>query len=290
MIEPIGLILAGGSATRLKPVTTVVSKQLLPVYDKPVIYYPLTTLILAGFRKIALISTPNALPNYQYLLGDGSQFGIEINYITQQRPEGLAQAFLLTENLIKDRHSSLILGDNLFQGSMFGKELISFTKTPGATAFAYAVENPSDFGVLEFDQNGKVLSIEEKPKTPKSHWVIPGLYFFDTTVIERAKKIKPSARGELEITDLNLSYLNEGLFTAIKIPRGNAWLDLGTPDGLLDAGDYVRHLQKRQGLPIGSPEEAAWRMKFIDIDQYQKIIDEQSNPHYKKLLLNTLEY
>jgi glucose-1-phosphate thymidylyltransferase len=284
MAEELGIVLAGGSATRLRPVTTVVSKQLLPVYDKPVIYYPLTSLILAGFRRIALISTPKALPQYKELFGDGSRLGLEIHYVEQPTPNGLATAFTLTEKLGSGSGSALILGDNLFHGSQFGHNLGNYRGGAGAHIFAYAVDNPSEFGVVTFNESGKALNIEEKPVSPNSNWAIPGFYFYDSSVFERVKSLKPSKRGEYEITDLNRTYLDESKLKVEKIPRGTAWLDLGTPDGLLDASEYVRTLQKRQGVPIGSPEEAAWRMGCISVNQLEKIIAEHPNPYYQNLL------
>lgn len=284
MRDDLGIILAGGLATRLRPVTTVINKQLLPVYDKPVIFYPLTSLILAGFRKIAIISTPTALPLYKELFGDGSNLGLEFHYVEQVNPDGLASAFTLTEKLINGKNSALILGDNLFHGSQFGQNLSKYRQTDGAQVFAYAVENPSEFGVLTFDSSGKALSLEEKPQFPKSNWVIPGFYFYDSTVVDRVKGVKKSARGEYEITDLNKSYLEDRCLHVEKIPRGTAWLDLGTPDGLIDAGEYVRTLQKRQGVPIGSPEEAAWRMGRISEETFRCIIQNHPNPHYRKML------
>jgi glucose-1-phosphate thymidylyltransferase len=289
MNEKLGIILAGGSATRLRPVTSVVSKQLLPVYDKPVIYYPLTTLILAGYKRICLISTPKALPLYIELFGDGSKLGLEIIYVEQTTPNGLAAAFLLTEKEIGNSESALILGDNLFHGSSFGKHSISNREMIGAQIYAYAVDNPSEFGVVTFDETGKPLDLIEKPKVPVSNWAIPGYYQYDNSVIERAKELKPSARGELEITDLNRSYLDDGKLTIRKIQRGTAWLDLGTADGLLDASEYVRTLQKRQGVPIGSPEEAAWRMGLISINEFETLISECANPHYASLLSKAKE-
>ena len=288
MSEDLGIILAGGLATRLRPVTSVVSKQLLPVYDKPVIFYPLTSLILAGFRRIAIISTPAALPLYKELFGNGSNLGLEFHYIEQTKPDGLASAFKLTEKHINGANSALILGDNLFHGSQFGQNLSKYRDVKGAQIFAYAVDNPSEFGVVSFSADGKALSLEEKPVTPKSNWAIPGFYFYDASVVERAKSLKPSHRGEYEITDLNQTYLEDGILRVEKIPRGTAWLDLGTPDGLLDAGEYVRTLQKRQGVPIGSPEEAAWRMKRISDDEFKEIIESHPNPHYRNLLKNAV--
>lgn len=289
MSGELGIILAGGSATRLRPVTSVVSKQLLPVYDKPVIFYPLTTLILAGFQRVAVISTPRALPLFKELFGDGSSLGIEINFVEQKEPDGLASAFTLTQKLINGKSTALILGDNLFHGSQFGQNLLKYKQTEGAQIFAYAVENPTEFGVVDFDNDGKAISLTEKPITPSSSWAVPGLYFYDSSVVERTKSLKRSARGEYEITDLNMKYLLEGKLGVEKIPRGTAWLDLGTPDGLLDAGEYVRTLQKRQGVPIGSPEEAAWRMGRINDHQFNKLIEFHPNPHYRNLLIKALE-
>jgi glucose-1-phosphate thymidylyltransferase len=290
IMEDVGIILAGGNATRLRPVTTVVSKQLLPVYDKPVVYYPLTTLILGGFRKICLISSPAALPLYEDLFGDGSNLGIEINYIIQPKPDGLASAFMLAEKQIKKSNSALILGDNLFHGPQFGHNLIKYRNTKGAQIFAYAVENPEEFGVVTFNEQGEAQTLEEKPNKPKSNWAIPGFYFYDESVCERVRKLKPSSRGEYEITDLNRTYLEDGSLRVEKIPRGTAWLDLGTPDGLLDAGEYVRTLQKRQGVPIGSPEEAAWRMGYLSQDKMEKIIESHPNPVYRQLLRRAIAF
>ena len=290
MTESLGIILAGGSATRLRPVTTVTSKQLLPVYDKPVIFYPLTTLILSGFKEIALISTPKALPLYRELFGDGSALGIHLNFVEQPEPNGLAAAFLLTEKFNRTRNSALILGDNLFHGSQFGKNLAKYQNVIGGQIFAYAVENPREFGVVSFDSNGVVQSIEEKPDNPKSNWAVPGFYFYDETVVDRAKGLIPSKRGELEITDLNNSYLKDSTLMVEKIPRGTAWLDLGTPDGLLDASEYVRTLQKRQGMPIGSPEEAAWRIGNITDKEFEQLIDLHPNPLYRALLQKAIDF
>jgi len=290
MTESLGIILAGGSATRLRPVTTVTSKQLLPVYDKPVIFYPLTTLILSGFRDIAIISTPRALPLYRELFGDGSALGITLYFIEQPEPNGLAAAFLLTEHINKGENSALILGDNLFHGAQFGKNLAKFQQINGAQIFAYAVDNPEEFGVVTFDSKGIAKSIEEKPQNSKSNWAVPGFYFYDQTVVERTKSLNPSKRGELEITDLNNLYLNDSALLVEKIPRGTAWLDLGTPDGLLDASEYVRTLQKRQGMPIGSPEEAAWRMGYVSNEEFLELIDAHPNPYYKSLLQKAVEF
>jgi glucose-1-phosphate thymidylyltransferase len=288
-MKRVGVILAGGSATRLRPVTTVVSKQLLPVYDKPVIYYPLTTLLMSGIREIALISTPSALPLYKKLFGDGSSLGIHIEYFEQNQPNGLAEAFLITESFIEGKLPTLILGDNLFHGSQFGKSLANISPLDGATIFAYSVDNPSEFGIISFDESGRPVEIIEKPSQPKSNWAVPGLYFYDSTVVEKVKRIKPSPRGELEISDLNSMYLNDSKLEVVKIPRGTAWLDLGSPDGLLDASEYVRTLQKRQGLPIGSPEEASWRQGFISSDEFVRLISEQTSPSYRQILSKALE-
>ena len=284
MPEDLGIILAGGLATRLRPVTTVVSKQLLPVYDKPVIFYPLTSLILGGFSKIAIVSTPSALPLYRELFGDGSNLGLEFHYIEQLKPDGLASAFILTEKLNTGGNSALILGDNLFHGSQFGQNLLKYRNVQGAIIFAYAVDNPSEFGVITFDADGQPFSIEEKPSASKSNWAIPGFYFYDESVVDRAKCLSPSSRGELEISDLNRTYLADGTLHVEKIPRGTAWLDLGSPDGLLDASEYVRTLQKGQGVPIGSPEEASWRRGRISDSEFAKIIDTHPNPFYRTLL------
>ena len=289
MSSDLGIILAGGSATRLRPVTTVVSKQLLPVYDKPVIYYPLTSLILAGFKRIALISTPAALPQYRELFGDGSKLGLELEFVEQPEPNGLASAFILTEKYIKNRPSALILGDNLFHGGSFGTKLIERRAASGAEIFAYSVDNPQDFGIVTFNDEGEAITLEEKPNNPKSNWAIPGFYFYDDSAVARSKSLKPSGRGELEITDLNKSYLDDGLLRVNKIPRGTAWLDLGTADGLLDASEYVRTLQKRQGVPIGSPEEATWRMGNISTSDFENLIEVCPNPHYRNLLKKALE-
>ena len=286
----LGIILAGGLATRLRPATAVVSKQLLPVYDKPMIYYPLTSLILAGFRRIAIISTPIALPHYKELFKDGRNLGLEFDYIEQSSPNGLASAFILTEKLIMNKSSALILGDNLFHGSSFGTHLQEKKTLKGAEIFAYAVDNPSDFGVVTFDAEGNAISLTEKPKELLGKWAVPGLYFYDDTVVERAKSLQPSQRGELEITDLNRTYLKDGLLKVNRVPRGTAWLDLGTVDGLLEASEYVRTLQKRQGVPIGSPEEATWRVGNITDDEFEQLIDLQSNPHYRALLEKAIDF
>ena len=261
-----GIVLAGGSGSRLYPLTLVTSKQLLPVYDKPMIYYPLSTLMLAGIRDILIISTPHDLPNFEKLLGDGSQFGINLFYEVQPSPEGLAQAFIIGEKFICRDCCAMVLGDNIFYGNGLTrllKEAVEATKQGMATIFGYYVNDPKRFGVVEFD-NGKVISIEEKPKKPKSNYAVTGLYFYDNRVIQYAKTLKPSPRGELEITDLNRLYLKDGTLNVKLLGRGFAWLDAGTADALFDASDFVRTIEKRQGLKISAPEEIAYRNGWID--------------------------
>ncbi len=256
-----GIILAGGSGTRLYPLTMVTSKQLLPVYDKPMIYYPLSTLMLAGIKEILIISTPQDLPNFERLRGDGSQYGIHLEYKVQPSPDGLAQAFLLGEKFIGDDSCAMVLGDNIFYGNGFGKllrEAVENAELGKATIFGYYVNDPERFGIVEFDENGKVISVEEKPKQPKSNYCITGLYFYDKRVVDYAKQIKPSARGELEITDLNRIYLEDGTLNVKLLGRGFAWLDTGTMDSLAEATDFVRMLQTRQGIEISAPEEIAY--------------------------------
>ena len=265
-----GIILAGGSGTRLYPLTKVTSKQLLPIYDKPMIYYPLSTLMLAGIRDILVISTPDDTPRFEALLGDGSQFGIKLSYAVQPKPEGLAQAFLIGEEFIEDEPCAMVLGDNIFYGGWFRKNLaaaVENAKNGIATIFGYYVHDPERFGIVEFDENLKVLSVEEKPKNPKTNYCITGLYFYDKHVVEKAKQVKPSARGELEITDLNKLYLNEEKLAVQILGRGFAWMDTGTMDSLMDASSFIQTVQNRQGIVISAPEEIAYHSKWIDKEQ-----------------------
>ena len=284
-----GIILAGGAGTRLHPITMGVSKQLLPVYDKPMIYYPLSTLILAGIRDIQVITTTADAPAFGRVLGDGSAFGINITYAVQDRPEGLAQAFVIGANHIGSDSVALALGDNIFYGPGLGSNLRRFQNLSGGAIFAYWVANPSAYGVVEFGDDGIALSIEEKPATPKSNYAVPGLYFYDNDVIEIAKQIKPSARGEYEITDINRTYLDQGRLAVEVLTRGTAWLDTGTFDSLADAGDYVRTLERRQGLKVSVPEEVAWRRGFIDDDQLAQRAKSLLKSGYGSYLLGLLE-
>jgi glucose-1-phosphate thymidylyltransferase len=284
-----GIILAGGSGTRLYPITRGISKQLVPVYDKPMIYYPLCTLMMARIRDILVITTPEDAPAFHRLLGDGSDFGINISYAVQERPDGLAQAFVIGADHIGSDSVSLVLGDNIFYGPGLGTSLSRFQNVCGGAIFAYWVANPSAYGVVEFSDDGTALSLEEKPATPKSHYAVPGLYFYDNDVIEIARSLKKSARGEYEITEINQTYLNHGRLSVEVLARGTAWLDTGTFDSLLDASDYVRTIDRRQGLKISVPEEVAWRAGFIDDEQLAARARTLVKSGYGDYLLGLLE-
>ena len=284
-----GIVLAGGSGTRLHPITRGVSKQLLPVYDKPMIYYPLTTLILAGIKDILVITTPHDAEQFERLLGDGTQFGITLEYARQPSPDGLAQAFTIGADFIGSEHCALVLGDNLFHGPGFGRQLQQFNQVDGAAIFAYRVADPTGYGVVEFDTDGMAVSLEEKPTAPRSNFAIPGLYFYDNDVVGIARTLKPSARGEYEITDVNRAYLEQGRLRVGVLERGFAWLDTGTFDSLNDANNFVQTVEHRQGLKIGCPEEAAWRQGFLTDDELRLRGEGLIKSGYGRYLLHLLD-
>jgi len=283
-----GIVLAGGTGSRLWPITKAVSKQLMPVYDKPMIYYPLSTLILAGIREVLIISTPEDQPSFKRLLGDGSRLGMRLEYAIQERPEGIAQAFLIAESFIGDETVALILGDNIFHGAGLGRQLAEPRMLTGGRIFAYQVANPQEYGVVDFDPDGRVLSIDEKPEKPKSRYAVPGLYFYDKRVVEIARGLRPSARGELEITAVNDAYLRMGQLTVTVLDRGTAWLDTGTFTSLMQAAEFVRVIEDRQGMKIGCVEEAAWRAGFIDDDHLRALAEPLLKSGYGVYLLEIM--
>jgi glucose-1-phosphate thymidylyltransferase len=284
-----GIILAGGSGTRLHPITIGISKQLIPVYDKPMVYYPLSTLMLAGIRDILIITTPHDAEQFERLLGDGSQFGVNLTFAQQPSPDGLAQAFVIGADFIGDDKVALVLGDNLLYGPGLGTQLKRYTDVEGGAVFAYWVAEPNAYGVVEFDADGRAVSLEEKPEHPKSNYAVPGLYFYDNDVVEIARNLEPSARGEYEITDINRAYLERGGLQVEVLPRGTAWLDTGTFDQMADAGDYVRTMERRTGLRIGVPEEVAWRQGFLTDDDLRERAAKLVKSGYGTYLLETLE-
>ncbi|MBC6494212.1 glucose-1-phosphate thymidylyltransferase RfbA [Microbacterium sp. 4-7] len=284
-----GIILAGGSGTRLHPITIGISKQLIPVYDKPMVYYPLSTLMLAGIRDILIITTPHDAEQFERLLGDGSQFGVNLTFAQQPSPDGLAQAFVIGADFIGDDKVALVLGDNLLYGPGLGTQLKRYTDVEGGAVFAYWVAEPNAYGVVAFDADGRAVSLEEKPEHPKSNYAVPGLYFYDNDVVEIARALEPSARGEYEITDINRAYLERGALQVEVLPRGTAWLDTGTFDQMSDAGDYVRTMERRTGLRIGVPEEVAWRQGFLTDDDLRERATKLVKSGYGTYLLETLE-
>lgn len=284
-----GIILAGGSGTRLYPITKAVSKQIIPIYDKPMIYYPLSVLMLAGIKEILVVSTPRDVLVFEELLENGNNFGLKISYAVQEKPNGLAEAFLIGEKFIENDSCALVLGDNIFYGHGFtGMLKEASSREKGATIFGYYVNNPKDFGVVEFHENGKAISLEEKPENPKSNYAIPGLYFYDNTVVEKAKKVKPSKRGELEITTLNEMYLKENNLNVVSLGRGMAWLDTGTHDALLEASNFVKTIQSRQGVMVACPEEIAYRNGWIDREEIKELVKPLLKSEYGKYLLNLI--